>query len=107
MKTDFKKTPKNDLIKPKCEQRISSKDFESMVFTYSCIMCHQAYELNMKDKRSALSGEKENTLFHIKNWTGYVDAMSRNPKIGGGFKPEQFVDKSIEIARKKFCPSLF
>ena len=107
MKTDFKNTPKNDLIEPTCEQRLTTNDFQSMVFVYSCTMCHYAYELNMKGKRSALSGEKENTLFHVKNWTKITDAMARNPKFGGGFKPEQFVDKSIEIARKKFCPSLF
>ena len=99
---------KEDLIPPICEIRPpkpSNNLLLDSVKTLACMTCHEAYDRNMKGKKSALSGEKEHYARLEKQWDKITKVM--NKKWGTNFKGSSYLDKQIQYSLVDYCPSLY
>ena len=98
---------KEDLIPPICEIRPpkpSNNLLLDSVKTLACMTCHEAYDRNMKGKKSALSGEKEHYARLEKQWDKITKVMN---KMGDKFKGSSYLDKQIQYSLVDYCPSLY
>ena len=93
---------KADLLKPTCDARSLPKNLKESVITLACLSCHMSYDLNMEGKKSYLSKEKSDNSYHLKSWDKITKNLSDKR-----FTSKDFLRKQREVARTKFCPTLY
>ncbi len=103
-----KRINKNALIRPTCEINKKGDLFSNMAQNIGCLMCQSAYELNLNNRVSALSGDLTDrdswistNLKFLKKW------KTSNPNVEDTYQMASKITDAQLNKAKTICPSLY